>query len=156
SAFNRKRRESDHELIAAKTSCGFNCALEIEVLNDVDADVFQNHLMDRVSLDALVRSPARPREPVDVEIVSDEGELALLHPRQCIGEVARYFVSQWSRFRTALPSADVKQNNVAGTRFHACLLFPCFKIGPRDWSSRFDPIDALQLRDIVQDSPCHN
>src|SRR5437868_1653269 len=38
SAFNRQRRESDHELIPAKTPCGFDCALKIEVLNDVDAD----------------------------------------------------------------------------------------------------------------------
>src|SRR5215475_15548740 len=88
SAFNRQRRESDHELIAAKLPCGFDSALKIEVLNDVDADVFQNHLMDRVSLDALVWSPARPWEPVDVEVVPEERGLPLLHPWECIDKVA--------------------------------------------------------------------
>ena len=76
SAFNRQRRERQRELVSVQLSRRGDRLLEIQTLHDVDADPVEDRDVDRVAHPL----PTRPRIPVDVEVVADEGRQQLVHP----------------------------------------------------------------------------
>src|ERR1043166_4499632 len=105
--FDGQWRKGDHELIAPEPPGRFDKALEVEVLHNIDANIFQNHLMDGISLDSLLGSPTRPGKPIDIEVMAEKRRFPLLHPRKRIGIIAGDFVAPGPELCAALPSADV-------------------------------------------------
>jgi len=80
-----------------------------------------------------IPSQPSPRVPVDVEVVADEP-----------GPVHRPSAAP-------VPAARVEQRDVAGADLHAGFRFPGFEVGAPHRHSRIEPVDALELRDAVED-----
>ena len=95
--------------------------------------------------------PARARVPVDVEVVPDERRQPFVHPRNRVGVVASHLSGPRSERRASLPSADVEQRDVARSRLHTGLPLPGFEVRPCDRCIGVHPVDAFQLRDVIQD-----
>src|SRR5262245_21240086 len=127
-AFHRKRRKCNHKLVPSESSRGFDDAFQIQVLNDADAHRLHDDLMDGIADDALVRTPARPRIPVDVEIMSKKRRFSLFDPGKSVGEVSGDLSGPRSFFCATLPASDVKQNDIAWSCLHSSFPFPRFKI----------------------------
>src|SRR5437867_7447871 len=88
--------------------------------------------------------------PVDVEIVSDEGRQALVHPGNRVGVITGYLAGPWPQLLASLPASNVEQRHISRSGFHARLLFPGFQIGAPDRHARLDPVCALQLSYVIQ------
>ena len=103
-----------------------------------------------IARNALLRAPARTRVPVDVDVVRGKCDVALFEERNRVGEEAGDLARPRAHRRTALPAPDVQHDHVAGANAHARSLLPRFEIGARDRRARLDPVDALQLRHVVE------
>src|SRR5262245_48152376 len=150
-SLHRERRKRDHEFVASQPSCCFDGMLEVEILHNVYAHPLHDHLMNWVAGNALGCTPAGPRIPVDIEVMTEKRRLPLLNPWKRIREIARYLPRPRPGFRAALPSADVQQDNITRSGFYANLLLPRFEIRASDRCSRLDPFHSLQLRNVVKD-----
>src|SRR5262249_3738991 len=113
----RQRRECDHELVTFQAPGCINSTLEIEILHNAYAHPFHDHLMDRVSDDALSRAPTRSWIPVDIEIVTEKRRFPLFDPRQRIRKIACDLPGPGPGLRAALPSPDVQRTTSPGPAF---------------------------------------
>src|SRR5881397_1952277 len=119
-AFNRQRRECDHEFVALQSSRCSDCLFQVEALDNVDAHPVEHGDMDRVGHSF----PSWSWIPVDVEIVSDEGREALVHPGNRVGVITGYLAGPWPQLLASLPASNVEQRHISRSGFHARLLFP--------------------------------
>src|SRR5262249_43043260 len=83
-AFDGKRRELDHELIAVQPPRSLHKVFQIQALDDVDAHPVQHGDMDRIAH----AFPTGARIPVDVEIMADERRQPVVHPGDRVGIIA--------------------------------------------------------------------
>src|SRR5262245_21738362 len=58
----------------------------------------------------------------------------------------------WAELRAARPAARAQQNDVAGSDLHAGFLFPRLHVLDVDRRPRLEVLDALQARDVDQNS----
>src|SRR5262245_39254144 len=106
--------------------------------------------MNRVARDVLLRSPARSRRPIDVEVMSQKCRLTFFDKRVRVCVISRNLSGPWSELLSPLPPADVQHDDVSRPNLDTGLLLPGFEIGARDRRPWLDPIDAFQLRHVVK------
>src|SRR5437660_795489 len=110
--------------------------------------------MDRIARNTLGGPPPGPGIPIDIEIVTNERNFPLLNPRDDIGIVARNDAGLRPLRRPSFPAPDVEHNDVAWSGLDSGFFLPGFKIGAGDRGPWLDPIDALQLRDVIENATC--
>src|SRR5207244_4709810 len=71
-----------------------------------------------------------------------------------IGIVARNDAGLRPLRRPSFPAPDVEHNDVAWSGLDSGFFLPGFKIGAGDRGPWLDPIDALQLRDVIENATC--
>src|SRR5437660_7919589 len=82
--------------------------------------------------------------------MADKGDLAFLDPRNYVGKIAGNRVRGRALGGAPLPASYVEHDHVAWSRLDSRFFLPRFQIGARNRRPGLDPVDALELRNIVK------